>query len=59
MIENTKDNPITLQRIKEFNDNTLFFVYKDNRLVWELIDAKVCIEFLLKRVKELGNENGM
>ena len=52
MIELSPDNPLTVDRIKRWQSDTNMYPLVSNRLDYRLLDANVCIDWLIKELKE-------
>ena len=57
MIELSDDKPLTVERIKQWQSDTLMYPLVNNRLDYRLLDANVCIDWLIRKL-QAKSENG-
>ena len=52
MIDLSDDNPLTVDRIKRWQSDTNMYPLVNNRLDYRLLDANVCIDWLIRQLQE-------
>ena len=52
MIDLSDDKPLTIERIKQWQSDTHMYPLVNNRLDYRLLDANICIDFLIRRLHD-------